>query len=97
MDFEELKLEYELIELEDEDGGFDKFFIIDTLVLNEIQYALVIEADEKIDYNDEVYTYIMRINVLEDDYIDMEMLGEGTEYDEISKIFDEQLDEENED
>ncbi len=87
--YEEMEEMYEMLEMEDEDGEIITFFIIDSLELLEQNYFLVIEASEEIDYDDEVTSYIMKGIEIEGDELVLEMLDEGTEYEEVAKLFDE--------
>ncbi len=87
--YEEMEEMYEILEMEDEDGDVISFFIIDSLELLEQSYFLVIEAGEDIDYDDEVTSYIMKGIEIDGDELVLEMLDEGTEYEEVAKLFDE--------
>ncbi len=87
--YEEMEEMYEVLEMEDEDGEIISFFIIDSLELLEQSYFLVIEASDKIDYEDEVTSYIMKGIEIDGDELVLEMLDEGSEYEEVAKLFDE--------
>ncbi len=87
--YEEMEEMYEILEMEDEDGEIVSFFIIDSLELEESTYFLVIDADKDINYDEEVTSYIMKGVDIDGDELILEMLDEGTEYDEVAKLFDE--------
>ncbi len=90
--YDEMEEMYEILEMEDEDGEIVSFFVIDSLELEEATYFLVIDADESIDYDAEVTSYIFKgLDADGDDGDDLilEMLDEGEEYDEVAKLFDE--------
>lgn len=92
--YEDLEEMYEILEMEDEDGNIEEFFVIDSLDLDETTYFLVIDADKNIDYSEEVTSYIFKGTGIEEDNLILEMLDEGAEYDEIAKLFDEAYEEE---
>ncbi len=87
--YEEMEEEYEILEMEDEDGEVVPFFIIDAIELEDASYFLVIEANEDINYDEEVTSYIMKGLGTDGEELILEMLDEGDEYEEIAKLFDE--------
>lgn len=88
--YNEMLEDYELIELETGDNEIEKFFLIDSLILNEIDYFLVVEANENIDYDEEVNSYILKTSTKDTNFSDVEMVEDDLEFLEISKIFEEQ-------
>lgn len=88
--YNEMLEDYELIELEADNDSIDKFFLIDSLVLNETNYFLVVEANQEINYDEEVDSFILKTSILDTEFSNVEIVAEDIEYQEISKIFDAQ-------
>lgn len=94
--YEELEEMYEILEMEDEDGNAEEFFVIDSIELEETVYFLVIEANREFDYDEEVDSYIFKGTDIDGDDIILDMLDEGDEYEEIARLFEEHAEDDDE-
>lgn len=92
--YEDLLEMYEILEMEDEDGAIEEFFVVDSLELENTTYFLVVEAKKEIDYSLEVTSFIFKGTDIDGDNLILEMLDEGSEYEEIGKLFDEAYEQE---
>lgn len=88
--YKEMLEDYDLIELETEENAVERFFLIDSLMLRETNYFLVVKADENIDYNQEVDSFILKSQVEDEEFLNMEIVEDDVEFQEISKVFEEQ-------